>query len=74
MKFDRSLLLQYMRGDTLPLLDGIALAKQNSANTVIEGIETQAQLDAMRELDIDMFQGFFLATPESIVPSIQIAV
>ncbi|CAH8239982.1 EAL domain-containing protein [Vibrio aestuarianus] len=74
IKFDRSLLLQYMRGDTLPLLDGIALAKQHSANTVIEGIETQAQLDAMRELDIDMFQGFFLATPESIVPSIQIAV
>ena len=56
------------------LMDGITLAKQNGSNTVIEGIETQAQLEAMQKLDIDMFQGYFLAMPEAIVPAIKMAI
>ncbi|NAX45282.1 MULTISPECIES: EAL domain-containing protein [unclassified Vibrio] len=74
IKFDRSLLLKYMQGDCDPLMDGITLAKQNGSNTVVEGIETQAQLEAMQKLDIDMFQGYFLAMPEAIVPAIKMAI
>ncbi|MGY5537954.1 EAL domain-containing protein [Vibrio brasiliensis] len=63
IKIDRTLMLSYMDGDKNGLLSSIKLAKKLNAKTVIEGIETQEQLDAMRQLEIDMFQGYFLAMP-----------
>ncbi|NVD07927.1 EAL domain-containing protein [Vibrio sp. JPW-9-11-11] len=66
IKLDRSLLLAYIEGDQFPLLSGIQLAKKVNAQVVVEGIETEQQLSAMRQLDIDMFQGYYLATPEPL--------
>ncbi|WP_070966317.1 EAL domain-containing protein [Vibrio sonorensis] len=69
LKLDRSLLLQYIDGITEPLLSGIKLAQSIGAQIVIEGIETSQQYAAMRQLDIDMFQGYFLAMPKALSPS-----
>ncbi len=65
MKLDRSLMLEYMEGKPFRLLDGIRLARRIGAQTVIEGIETEQQYQAMYALDIDMFQGYYLAMPEA---------
>ncbi len=65
MKLDRSLMLEYMDGREYRLLDGIRLARRVGAQTVIEGIETEQQYLAMHALDIDMFQGYYLAMPEA---------
>ncbi|MEF1175027.1 EAL domain-containing protein [Vibrio sinaloensis] len=74
LKMDRSLLLQYCSGDHAPLLSALHLAKRIGAQTVIEGIETAQQLNAMRALNIDLYQGFHLAMPvmlpaKIVVPS-----
>lgn len=63
LKMDRSLLVQYCSGDHAPLLSALQLAKRIGAQTVIEGIETAQQLNAMRALNIDLYQGFHLAMP-----------
>lgn len=66
IKIDRSLMLSYMLGNQEPLLNAIQLAKDIHSKVVVEGIESQEQLDAMLLLNIDMFQGYFLAMPEPI--------
>ncbi|MDA0148305.1 EAL domain-containing protein [Vibrio sp. LaRot3] len=68
IKIDRKLLLDYMDGDEQPILEGIKLAREFSARIVVEGIETKEQHQAMKRLDIDMFQGYYLATPKPIAP------
>jgi len=68
IKLDRSLLLEYMDGNTVNLLEAISLAKDIGAKTIIEGIETERQLKYMQGINIDMFQGFYLAKPESLLP------
>ena len=64
IKIDRSLLLQYMSGNRAPLLNAVTIAQQCHALTVIEGIETRIQWDAMTQLPIDFYQGFYLAMPQ----------
>ncbi|MCJ2377085.1 EAL domain-containing protein [Vibrio sp. ZSDZ34] len=71
VKFDRSLLLEFMRGEEKRLTDGLALAKSCHALTVIEGIETEAQLEAMKAIGFDLYQGYYLALPSAIEPVIQ---
>ncbi|MCL9776611.1 EAL domain-containing protein [Vibrio methylphosphonaticus] len=71
LKFDRQLLLDYIAGKQAPLIDGIALAKENGAKTVIEGIETDEQLAKMRSLDFDFYQGFHLAVPTTLEPRLR---
>lgn len=66
IKIDRSLLLDYMQGITAPMLSGIELAKKVRAKVVVEGIETEEQYLAMRALNVDFFQGYFLATPQPL--------
>lgn len=66
LKIDRSLMLSYMDGDKFPLMSGIQLAKKIGALVVVEGIETQDQLETMRSLNIDMYQGYHLAVPEAL--------
>ncbi len=73
IKFDRSLLQKYMSGDKLPLLKAIEVAKEANAKTVIEGIETEQQFEAMRRLDLNMYQGYYLGTPEGIVSTVGLA-
>ncbi len=43
----------------------IALAESLKLRTVAEGIELQAQLDLLREMGCDQFQGFFLHRPQT---------
>jgi EAL domain-containing protein (putative c-di-GMP-specific phosphodiesterase class I) len=64
VKFDRSLLRDYMIGKRNKLLDGLKVAKSVNAKTVIEGIESGSDMLAMRELGFDYFQGFYLALPQ----------
>lgn len=66
IKVDRSLMLSYMEGEKEALLSSVSLAKRLGARIVIEGIETQQQLDAMHRLNVDMFQGYFLAMPSPL--------
>ncbi|MGR5094354.1 EAL domain-containing protein [Vibrio maritimus] len=72
LKLDRQLLLDYMEGSKEPLLNGIKLAKECHAKTVIEGVETEQQLEAMKALDIDFFQGYHLAMPQALLPRLKL--
>lgn len=69
VKIDRMLLDQYMKGDKEKLLEAMSIAKLYNAQTVIEGIENKQQLDMMRALNIDMFQGYFLGVPSPMIPN-----
>ncbi|HAS62162.1 MAG TPA: EAL domain-containing protein [Vibrio sp.] len=66
IKIDRSLLLTFMDGKLDALLSGIALARKVGAKVVVEGIETIQQYQAMMELDVDLFQGYYLAMPKPL--------
>ncbi|MFV0575385.1 MAG: EAL domain-containing protein [Vibrio sp.] len=68
VKIDRLVLEDYMHGKPEKLLEAMEIAKKYSAQTVIEGIETQEHLDTIRALDIDMYQGYFLAMPAPLIP------
>ncbi|MFV2072328.1 MAG: EAL domain-containing protein [Thermoanaerobaculales bacterium] len=39
------------------------LAKNLGKDTVAEGVETRSQLEALRDLEVDMVQGYFIAPP-----------
>ncbi len=69
VKIDRSLLLNYMMGNKKALLDIVRVAKQIGAKTVIEGIEEESQLNAMKSLRINFYQGYLLAMPEPLTYS-----
>lgn len=73
IKFDRSLLCKYMVGDTVPLVRAIRVAHATNAKTVVEGIETRQQFEAMKRLNLDMYQGYYLGTPEAVVPKTELA-
>lgn len=66
IKLDRSMLIAYMNGNEKPLIQSLTFARNKGAMTVIEGIETDAQYQAMTILDIDMHQGFYLGVPEFV--------
>ncbi len=74
IKVDRSLMLEFEQGNATPIHDVIALAKSINAQTVIEGIETQEQLNLMKTMGFDMYQGYFLAMPAQIELDVQIAI
>ena len=73
IKVDRSLMLEFEQGNAQPIEDVIALAKSINAQTVIEGIETEAQLELMRTMGFDLYQGYFLAMPAPIELDVQVA-
>ncbi|RTZ17366.1 EAL domain-containing protein [Vibrio aquaticus] len=66
IKIDRSLMLAYVAGDQFPLLSGLKVARSLNAKVVVEGIETIEQLSAMQALNIDYYQGYYLAMPEAL--------
>ncbi len=66
LKIDRGYLLNYCDGDQAPLIDAIALAKSIGAKTVIEGIETENQWQAIADLTFDYYQGYLLGRPHPI--------
>jgi EAL domain-containing protein (putative c-di-GMP-specific phosphodiesterase class I) len=74
IKLDRELLLEHVTGRSTRLIEGIKLARSIGCKIIVEGIENQQQLTEMQGLNLDMFQGFFLATPQPIDQLIKEAV
>ncbi|MEF1310925.1 EAL domain-containing protein [Vibrio mytili] len=66
IKMDRSLLLMYEDGNQSALLEALHLSRKLGAQTVIEGIETEYQLNLMKTLGFDMYQGYLLALPQTL--------
>ncbi|USD68196.1 EAL domain-containing protein [Vibrio sp. SCSIO 43136] len=74
VKIDRGLLKKYMQGNVEPLYHALQVAQQHASATVIEGIETPEQFSAMLALNIDYFQGYFLAKPKPLgLETVQVA-
>ncbi|MBV9624824.1 MAG: EAL domain-containing protein [Acidobacteria bacterium] len=67
LKIDRSFVEKIADlGGTRPIVETImSLARSLGMRTVAEGVETQAQLDIIRELDCDFIQGFLFSHPVS---------
>lgn len=74
IKVDRSLMLEFEQGNAELIEDVMSLAKSINAQTVIEGIETQDQLNLMKTMGFDMYQGYFLAMPTPIELDVQVAI
>ncbi len=66
IKLDRTMLTAYMAGNKKPLIQALKFAREKGTMTVIEGIETNDQYEAMSDLDIDMHQGFYLGIPNYV--------
>jgi EAL domain-containing protein (putative c-di-GMP-specific phosphodiesterase class I) len=67
LKIDRSFVEKIADpGGTRPIVETImSLARSLGMRTVAEGVETQAQLEIIRELDCDLIQGFLFSRPIS---------
>jgi Amt family ammonium transporter len=65
LKVDRSFVRDLgTRADTTPIVTAIvALARGLRLDVIAEGVETQEQLDQLRDLGCDYAQGFLLARP-----------
>ena len=65
LKIDRTFVagLGRDRGDTAIVSGTIDLAHALGLEVVAEGVETEDQLDKLRDLGCDMAQGFFLSVP-----------
>ncbi|MPM19243.1 hypothetical protein SDC9_65661 [bioreactor metagenome] len=59
VKLDRSLLL----GRPSVFTDIVSLFSHMNLRTVVEGVETAGQAQALRQFDIDLIQGFYYARP-----------
>jgi len=65
LKIDRSFVEKIAdAAGTRPIVETImSLARSLGMRTVAEGVETQAQLEIIRELDCDLMQGFLFSRP-----------
>ncbi|MBV1789275.1 EAL domain-containing protein [Marinobacterium sp. D7] len=64
LKIDRSFVHNLIDGHSRPLIDAmVALAESLSIDTVAEGIETEQQHATLRDMGVDLAQGFGLARP-----------
>lgn len=66
LKIDRSLLRLYGDGTTGRLLHSLEVAADVGARTLVEGIEHEDDLQAMMDLNVDLFQGFHLGEPNHL--------
>ena len=65
LKIDRSFILRLdgSAGNLSTVRTIMSLAKQLGLRTVAEGLETETQLQQLREIDCELVQGFLLARP-----------
>ena len=65
VKIDRDLVLPLVQApEQITILQALAhIARYVGAQIVVEGVETQAHLDAVKELDCDAVQGYALDRP-----------
>lgn len=68
LKIDRSFVSQMIgkKNDMIVVKAIISLAKSLNLHVVAEGVETKAQLERLKELECDYFQGFLLSRPMNI--------
>jgi EAL domain-containing protein (putative c-di-GMP-specific phosphodiesterase class I) len=73
LKLDLSLTQTVERDSSSRALTSALIDFGDSTGTLIaaEGIETQAELDLLRELGVDQGQGYFLGRPERLMALIQ---
>jgi len=66
LKIDRSFINQLTaeRGDASLVKSILGMAEALGLKTVAEGVETDAQLTALRQLDCNLVQGYFLGRPQ----------
>ena len=65
IKIDRSFVQQLQDNDASIVRSIVAMAQALKLEVVAEGIETQWQLDCLRQLDCEYGQGYFFARPLS---------
>ena len=72
LKIDRSFVIALPTPTSAAVIRGIvAMATALGLATVAEGVEQEAQLDAVRELGCDRAQGFLIARPMNLAALIQ---
>ncbi|OAN13116.1 hypothetical protein A3K86_15745 [Photobacterium jeanii] len=64
IKMDKSLLQEYIAGDTKRLTDAMALAKSIGARVLLEGVEDQLAYITAIELGADYLQGYYFGRPK----------
>jgi EAL domain-containing protein (putative c-di-GMP-specific phosphodiesterase class I) len=70
IKIDRSFIMTLPDDASLALVRGVlALARELKVEVVAEGVETRAQLAALREAGCDLVQGYLLGRPASTRPA-----
>ncbi|MEO8208720.1 MAG: EAL domain-containing protein [Chloroflexota bacterium] len=70
VKIDLSLVQGADRSQTMSVLKSlIELAGRSGSLTIAEGVETAAQLEMIRQLDVDAAQGYLLGRPGAITDS-----
>ncbi|CCN85306.1 putative Diguanylate phosphodiesterase [Vibrio nigripulchritudo SFn27] len=70
IKLDKSLLDNFVSHNDFDLVDSLELANSIGAKVILEGLETKAQLDKLADMNIDMFQGFYLGRPKPLPPQL----
>lgn len=68
LKIDRSFVSQMLgnKNDMIVVKAIISLAKGLNLHVVAEGVETSAQLEKLKEMECDYFQGFLMSRPMDI--------
>jgi EAL domain-containing protein (putative c-di-GMP-specific phosphodiesterase class I) len=64
LKIDRSFLVDLDSGNGVPIVSAIkTLARSLGLTVLIEGVETTRQLGAVRDIGVDLMQGYFFRRP-----------
>lgn len=68
LKIDRSFIIDLLyEVNSHSMVSGvIALAKNLNMTTVVEGVETKEVEDVLRELECDVYQGYYYSKPQSV--------
>jgi EAL domain-containing protein (putative c-di-GMP-specific phosphodiesterase class I)/putative methionine-R-sulfoxide reductase with GAF domain len=74
LKLDRELVREVDRDrNRLALIRGVvAFASEVGTSVIAEGVETQAELDTLREAEVHLVQGYLLARPAEPWPSVSV--
>ncbi|KIA80874.1 EAL domain-containing protein [Chromobacterium piscinae] len=72
IKLHPSLLHEYMAGETQRLPALLEQGWQIGCRMLVEGVETAEQLEAMRALGVELYQGFYLGRPGELAVACQL--
>ncbi|WP_218565965.1 EAL domain-containing protein [Pseudomonas sp. MWU12-2115] len=72
IKLHPSLLQEYMAGETKKLPALLESGWQIGSRMLVEGVETAEQLEAMRALGVELYQGYYLGRPGELAVACQL--